>query len=262
MNLESGKGALNGRVSLITGGGTGIGRGIALAFAREGAAVAITGRRKEPLDEVVNQITAMGAKAIAIIGDVISAEHCQRMVTDCAQRLGALHILVNNAGVARFGALEQTSDEDIENMLNVNLRGVVYMSKYALPELQNHSTGAGACILNIGTSAALTPVKNFSVYTASKGALSEFTQCLALDVAEHRVRVNCIHPGVVETPIFETMMPKAAVKSAMSTFAKQTPLGRVGTPDDIAEAALYLCSQKAEWITGASLTVDGGISLT
>ncbi len=262
MARETNKGVLNGAVALITGGGTGIGRGIALAFAREGAAIAVTGRRKEPLDALVEEIKAAGGRATAICGDVSKSEDCQAMIQECAMRLGGLTILVNNAGIARFGALDQTSDEDITSMIDINLRGVMFMSKYAIPELAKQSALSHPCILTIGTSAALTPVKNFSVYSAAKAALLQFTQCLALELAEHRVRVNCINPGVVETPIFETMMPAAAVKNALQDFNAKTPLGRVGQPADIAAAAVFLCSSHAAWITGASLTVDGGISLT
>jgi len=258
---EESRTLFQGRVVLITGAGTGIGRGMALAFAREGASIALAGRRKEPLEATAAEIQKLGAKAAVIKTDVSNAADCQTLALECVLRLGDLHILINNAGNATFGALDQTADEDISSMLDVNLRGVMLMSKYAIPELIKHRDGS-ASILNIGTSAALTVVKNFSVYSSVKAALIHFTNCMALELAEHRVRVNCINPGVVETPIFETMMPAASIPAAMANFASQTPLGRVGQPQDIADAALFLCSRKASWITGASLTVDGGISLT
>ena len=256
------RGLLQGTVALVTGGGTGIGRGIALNFARAGAAVAVTGRRKEPLDAVVAEIIAGGGKAGALQGDVSKQEDCHNMVFECIMRFGGLHILVNNAGIARFGALDQTSDEDIAAMLQINLLGVMLMTKYAVPDLIKFNRARNACILNIGTSAALRPVKNFSVYSATKAALMSFTQCMALELGEHRVRVNCINPGVVETPIFSTMMPSAMLGAAMAKFAAQTPLGRVGQPSDIADAAQFLCGPQAAWITGAILSVDGGISLS
>jgi NAD(P)-dependent dehydrogenase (short-subunit alcohol dehydrogenase family) len=261
MATTSGKGLYKDLAAVVTGGGTGIGKGIALAFAREGASVAITGRRRDPLDATVAEITKAGGKAVAVTGDVSKPEDCHRIVTEAMMHFRNVHILVNNAGIARFGTLDQTSDEDILAMVNINLTAAMLMTKYASPELVKHKTAGTACILNIGTSAVLNAVKSFSVYSAAKAGLAQFTRCAALDLANEHVRVNCIHPGVVETPIFETMMPASRVKGALESFAGQTPLGRVGQPADIADAALFLCGPKAAWITGAVLTVDGGISL-
>jgi 3-oxoacyl-[acyl-carrier protein] reductase len=254
-------GALKDTVAFITGGGTGIGRGIAVAFARAGAQVAVCGRRKDKLDETVAEVVKAGGKGVALAGNIAKPDDCHSMVLDCTVKLGGMHVLVNNAGIARFGALDQTSDEDIIDMIDINLRGAMLMTKYAIPELMKKSTSGKSSVLNIGTSAALNAVKNFSVYSAAKAGLIHFTRCMAVELAEHKIRVNCINPGVVETPIFDTMMPSAAVKSAMENFAKQTPLGRIGSTADIADAALFLTSPQAAWITGALLTVDGGISL-
>lgn len=262
MSNGGAKGVLEGTVALITGGGTGIGRGMALAFAREGAAVAVAGRRKEPLDAVVREIEEAGGRAAAITGDVSRPEDCNNIVLESVMRFRYLHILVNNAGAAQFGALDQTSDEDIAHQLDVNLRGVMLMSKCAVSELAKHKECGRAAILNIGSSAGLAAVKNCAAYAAAKAGVVHLTRCLALELADARVRVNCINPGAVQTPIYEAMMPPAAVKLAMKKFASQTPLGRVGQPEDIAAAAVFLCSPRASWITGAVLAVDGGISLT
>ena len=248
-------------IAFITGGGTGIGRGLALAFARAGSTVAVCGRRKDKLDETVAEIQKAGGKAAAFAGDVSKAEGCCQMALDCVVKLGGIDILVNNAGIARFGALDQTPDEDIDAMIDINLRGAVLMTKYAIPELTKRGASGRCSILNIGTSAALSAVKNFAGYSATKAALLHFTRCMAAELAENRVRVNCINPGVVDTPIFGTMMPSAAVKGALDNFAKQTPLGRIGQPADIADAAVFLSSPQAAWITGAMLTIDGGMSL-
>jgi NAD(P)-dependent dehydrogenase (short-subunit alcohol dehydrogenase family) len=257
---SAGHGQLKGLTALITGGGTGIGRGIALLFAREGAAVAVAGRRREPLDALVAEIESAGGQALAATGDVSKPEDCQQIVMAAVTRFQSLNILVNNAGIARFGAVDLMSDGDIRSQVEINLIGPMLMTRYAIPELVK-SKARGAAILNIGTSAVNSVVKNFAVYSAAKAGLVHFTRCMALDMADERVRVNCINPGVVETPIFETMMPASRIKGMMDDFAKQTPLGRVGKPEDIAEAALFLCSPRSSWVTGSVLTVDGGISL-
>jgi NAD(P)-dependent dehydrogenase (short-subunit alcohol dehydrogenase family) len=252
----------NGRVVLISGGGTGIGRGTALAFARANAVVAVCGRRLEPLQEVVSAITAAGGKAIALSADVTVPADCQRLIAETERQLGALHILVNNAGIARLGSLPNTSDSDIQQMLSTNLAGLMLLSKYAIPALAKHAKNGGASILNIASSVAHTPLKDFSVYSATKAAVVHFTRCLGLDLAPQKIRVNCICPGVVETPIFASMLPKAAVGRAMKMYADATPLGRVGQPEDIGRTAVFLSAPEAEWITGAVVTVDGGIGLT
>lgn len=259
--MPSSSGSLKDTVTFITGGGTGIGRGLALAFARAGSNVAICGRRKDKLEETVAEIVKAGGKAIGVAGNVAKPDDCHSMILECTLKLGGVHILINNAGIARFGALDQSPDEDIAAMIDINLKGVMLMTKYALPELMKNAPSGKCSILNIGTSAALNAIKNFSVYSSAKAGMIHFTRCMAIELAEHKIRVNCINPGVVETPIFDTMMPAAAVKAAMENFTKQTPLGRVGQPADIAEAALYLCSPQAQWVTGSLLTVDGGISL-
>lgn len=253
---------LAGRTVLISGGGTGIGKGIALAFAKAGAAVALCGRRAEPLEAAAAEIKKLGGQAVAIIADVTKAEDCRRVVAETLQKLGSLHTLVNNAGIARHGALADTSDADIASILDTNVKGVMLLTKYAIPELAKHvGTKTDASVLIIASSVVNKPINNFSVYSAAKAAVVHFARCMALDLSPQRIRVNCINPGVVETPIFGTMMPSAAVDQAMEMYAKATPLGRVGQPDDIAQAALYLSNPHSNWVTGAVLTVDGGIGL-
>lgn len=264
MSDTNGKDALVGSLAgfsvLITGGGTGIGRGIALEFATQGADVAITGRRKEPLESVAAEIRKLGRKCVTIAGDVGKPSDAARMVRETVGALGALHILVNNAGIGRFGPLEKVSDDDIAAMINVNLTGLLYVTKAAIPELIKHK--GRAAIVNVASSVADKPIKHFSVYSATKAGVVHATRCIALDLAEHRVRVNCVNPGVVETPIFATMMPADAVPAAMDQYKQMTPLGRVGQPRDIASAVVYLSRPESDWITGAVLTVDGGIALT
>jgi len=260
MSDGNGKGGLAGLNALITGGGTGIGKGIALEFAAQGADVALTGRRKEPLEEVAAEIRKLGRKCVTIAGDVGKPADAARMVRETVAALGSLQVLVNNAGIARFGPLDKTSDDDIAGMVNVNLTGLLYVTKAAIPELIKH--GGRAAIVNIASSVAEKPVKYFGVYSATKAAVVHASRCLALDLAEQRVRVNCVNPGVVETPIFGTTMSPEEVEKAMKQYAQMTPLGRVGQPRDIASAVLFLARPGSDWITGAVVTVDGGIALT
>ena len=252
----------NGSVVLISGGGTGIGRGMALAFARANAKVAICGRRIEPLNEVVSEMLKLGGQSVALKADVTTPADCQRVVAETTAKFGGLNILVNNAGIARYGPLTETADADIDQMLSINVAGAALLSKYAIPALALNKDKGGASILNIASSVANKPLKDFAVYSATKAAVVHFTKCLASELAPQKIRVNCINPGVVETPIFGTMMPKDAVDQAMENYAKLTPLGRVGQPEDIARAAIFLSAPEAEWITGAVMTVDGGVALT
>jgi 3-oxoacyl-[acyl-carrier protein] reductase len=256
MNERNGKGGLAGLNALITGGGTGIGKGIALEFAAQGADIAITGRRIEPLEEVAAEIRKIGRKCVTIAGDVGKAADAARMVRETVGGLGGLQILVNNAGIARFGPLDQTPDEDIAAMVNANLIGLLNVTKAAIPELVKH--GGRASIVNIASSVADKPVKYFSVYSATKAAVVHASRCLALDLAEQRVRVNCVNPG----PNFGTTMTPEAADEALKQYAQMTPLGRVGQPRDIASAALFLARPDNDWMTGAVLIIDGGIALT
>ncbi|MCZ7648023.1 MAG: SDR family oxidoreductase [Planctomycetota bacterium] len=254
--------ALQGRAALISGGGTGIGFGIARAFAREGAMVALTGRRMEKLQEAVAALKAQGARALAVAGDVSRPEDCRRMVAETVKSFGALHVLVNNAGIARFGKLEETSDEDLAAIVDVNLKGPMYLSKAALAELKKQGASGGACILNVSSAVTSLAVRGFAVYSAAKAGLDHLTRCLALDSAADGVRVNAILPGMVETPIFAASLgSEAAAKEMLKHGGARHPLGRIGQPEDIAEMAVLLCSAASSWTTGAVVPVDGGIGL-
>jgi NAD(P)-dependent dehydrogenase (short-subunit alcohol dehydrogenase family) len=250
------------KVALVTGGGSGIGKRIAQRFAEAGAAVFLVGRRQAPIEEAAEALRGAGSRAGCAAGDVSRREDCERAVKQAVEQFGALHVLVNCAGVGWFGTLEDTSDERIGVTLDVDLKGPMLLTRAALAQLRRHKDSGGAAILNVSSSVTLHVVRKFAVYSAAKAGLDQLTRCLALDLAPDRIRVNAICPGIVQTPIFETMIPKAAVPRALAAFAAQHPLGRIGQPEDIAAAALFLCSPAAAWITGAVLPVDGGLSLT
>ena len=253
MNDPTSSFRLDGRVALITGGGTGIGRGIAEAFLGAGGRVVLAGRREEPLNEAA---AAFGADAAVVAGDVTLAEDRKRIVDTTLETFGRLDTLVNNAGAVTSQPLEEMDEETWDRLLRVNLTAVAMLSKEALPALRRER----GSILNISTGASLHPVPGYSVYGASKAALNYMSQVLAMEAAPD-VRVNVICPGGVDTPLFETFVPPEDIPGVLDRFREMTPLGRVGTPSDIASAALYLSSPAADWVTGSVLTVDGGMNL-
>lgn len=246
---------------LVTGGGSGIGLAIAKTLAGAGAAVAISGRRKETLTAAVKALEAAGGKALAVSGDVTDPEDAQRMVDATVDAFGGLQVLVNNAGIARGGSLADATPELVHAVIDIDLKGPIFVTRAALPHLREHKDGDGAAVINISSSVTFSATPNFSVYSAAKAGLEMLTRCWALDHAPDRIRCNAISPGVVETPIFETMMPAAAAARALDQFAKATPLGRVGQPTDIAELALFLADPRSHWMTGAIIPLDGGLSL-
>ncbi|MEM9293136.1 MAG: SDR family oxidoreductase [Acidobacteriota bacterium] len=253
---------LAGRRALVTGGSSGIGEGIARALLQAGARVAITGRRQEQLERAAESLRAAATNGhenpvIALQGDVAQPEAAARVVAEAAEALGGLDVLVNNAGIARGGPVEAMSEEDVHAVVDIDLKGPIWITRAALPHLAEAGSSA---IINISSSVTFQAPPNFSVYTAAKAGLEALTRCWALDFAKQGVRVNAISPGVVDTPIFETMMPADQVRGALDHFATNTPLGRVGRPTDVAALTVFFASPAAAWITGAIVPVDGGLS--
>lgn len=240
---------LEGKRVLITGGGTGIGAGIARAFAAEGAKVTVSGRREGPIKSVAAEI---GGHYVA--GDVSLRADAERMVAGAVEAHGALDVLVNNAGVARYLPLAETGEDVLALHLDVNVKGPYFMAQAALPHLKERRGN----IVNISTNVSVMGLPAASAYGASKGAVNALTLHLAAELAPVGVRVNCVCPGVVETPVFETMMPKDQVPGRLKELAAVHPLGRIGQPSDVAGAVLYLASDEAVWVTGTIFMVDGG----
>jgi NAD(P)-dependent dehydrogenase (short-subunit alcohol dehydrogenase family) len=260
--LDAGEGKnvtrLEGLTALITGGGTGMGRAIALAFAREGAKVAVAGRRVDKLQDVVREIEAAGGEALAVACDVSRGADAERAVRLTVERFGQLNILANNAGVLSVSTVEGIQEEDWDRLVATNLKGPYLMSRAALPEFRKAGSGS---IVNIGSVLGLVAMKNRAAYCASKGGVTMLTKAMALDHAHEGVRVNCICPSIVETELvrglFEAGPEGAAAKSAR---VATIPLGRIGQPEDVAEMAVYLASKEASWVTGVAIPLDGGLS--
>ena len=244
---------LSGKIALVTGASRGIGKAIAREFSENGATVVISGKDKTRLDSAAREL-----KAFAIQADIKKESDVQNLINKTVEKFGRLDVLVNNAGVfPKIKLLHEISDSEWRDVLDVNLTGPFYVTKYAIPHLQKN----GGSIINIASSAGLKAYENFNAdsYSASKAALILLTKCWALEYAKSKIRVNCICPGVVETDMTSEFLSSPAMRDMMN-FAY--PIGRFGTVDDVAKAALYFASdQDSSWVTGAILPLDGGESL-
>jgi NAD(P)-dependent dehydrogenase (short-subunit alcohol dehydrogenase family) len=249
---------LSGKAALITGGGAGIGRAIALAFAREGASVAVAGRRLEKLKAVAGEIEKQGGAAMALECDVTRAKDAERAVHESAKKFGKLNVLVNNAGTLSVSTVDSISEEDWDRVMTVNVKGPFLMSRAALKEFRKAGGGA---IVNIGSVLGLVAMKDRAAYCASKGGVTMLTKAMALDHAHENVRVNCICPSIVETELVKGLFDNSEQgqrlrKSRIGTI----PLGRFGKPVDVAELAVFLASEESSWLTGTAIPLDGGLT--
>jgi 3-oxoacyl-[acyl-carrier protein] reductase len=244
---------LSNKVAIVTGASKGIGAAIARHLAEAGAAVVVNyASSKEGADRVVADITRRGGRAIAVQANVAKQEEIDRLFAETKKAFGRLDILVNNAGIYEWTPLEEVTEETFHRHFNLNVLGVLLASKAAL----KHFDPAGGSIVNISSVASTQALANASVYSATKAAVDAVTRALAKELGPRNIRVNAINPGTVETE---------GVRAAgfdTSDFRKQveaqTPLGRIGQPQDIAPAAVFLASSEAGWITGETLVVSGG----
>jgi NAD(P)-dependent dehydrogenase (short-subunit alcohol dehydrogenase family) len=249
---------LAGKVAFITGGGTGIGRACATLFAREGAQLALVGRRREPLEAVASEITSAGGSALPYPADVVQAQEVESAIQATIQRFGGLDVVVNNAGMLLAATAEQTSQEDWNRILAVNLTAVFLVSRTALPAMRKRGGGS---IVNIGSVLGLVGMRQRAAYTAAKGGVTMLTKAMALDHAAEGIRVNCICPAIVETELVRQVLeatpdPEATRRSRIA----QIPLGRLGQPEDVAQLALFLASDESSWLTGTAIPLDGGLT--
>ena len=246
---------LKDKVALVTGGGTGIGRAIALAFGLEGAVVTVTGRREPPLRAVADAIAAAGGRARAVAGDVTRAADLERLVRVVLDTFGRLDVLVNNAGAIVGRAPDgETSDEAWSRTLEANLTSVFLCSKTALPSLVR-SRGV---IVNIASVAGLKGTPSLAAYGVAKAGVVNLTKSMALDYAHDGVRVNAVCPAYVQTDLNREYLESLKPSGAYAALVARHPLG-LGRPEDVAWAAVYLASDEARWVTGVALPVDGGI---
>lgn len=242
---------LAGKVAIITGGGSGIGKAIAQAFVREGAKVVIAGRDSKKLELAAAEI---GGGCLAVSADVSDASDVQKLVDAALGRFQRINVLVNNAAVLLPGTAESLSEEDFDQTFNINVRGLWLLSRAVLPQMR---ASGGGSIINIASVLSLVGARNRVAYAASKGAVMAMTKAMALDHAGENIRVNCICPGIVET---EMVARFSTDENARKQRIAMHPMGRFGQPEEIASAAVFLASDDSGWTTGSVITVDGGYS--
>jgi NAD(P)-dependent dehydrogenase (short-subunit alcohol dehydrogenase family) len=247
---------LKGKVALITGGASGIGRATAMLFVREGAAVAIADLDEAKGESVVQKIRDAGGQAIFVHCNVSQAVDCQRAVRLTVDEWSGLDILFNNAGIIRRATVLETSEEEWDWVMAVNVKSIFLMSKYAIPIMEK---AGGGVIINTGSGWGLVGGADAASYCASKGAVVNMTRAMAIDHGRQKIRVNCICPGDTDTDMLQNEARQLGIPATeFMAEAAARPLGRVGTPEDIAQAALYLASDAASFVTGTVLVVDGG----
>jgi len=247
---------LEGKKALITGGASGIGRATALLLARQGAAVAIADLNEADGEAVVQHIQQEGGRAIFVLCNVSQAADCRRAVQLTVDELGGLDILFNNAGIIRRTDVLDTTEEEWDRVMAVNVKSIFLMSKYAVPFMERAGGGA---IVNTGSGWGLVGGRDAVSYCASKGAVVNMTRAMALDHGGQNIRVNCICPGDTDTGMLRHEAQQLGASEAeFLADATDRPLRRVGTPEEIAQAVLYLVSDAASFVTGATLVVDGG----
>jgi NAD(P)-dependent dehydrogenase (short-subunit alcohol dehydrogenase family) len=245
---------LEGKVAFVTGFGSGLGQAIAVLFAKEGAAVAGTSTTEAKGRDTVAVIEKIGGKALFRPGHVSNSAQMKALIEETVKQFGGLDLLVNSAGVRTNGSITEITEEQWDRTIDVNLKGVFVVSRLAIPEMIKRG---GGVIINIGARSGMAGQAGRAAYCASKGGMVTLTEAMAMDHASQKIRVNCICPGPTRTPMVDTSTPEK-----LARYKTRVPVGRIGEPEDIAYAALYLASDDASMITAAILPVDGGMRLT
>ncbi len=243
---------LQNKVAIITGAGSGIGRAIALAFADQGAKTVIADLSEQGGKQTVDQITKNNGEAVFVKTDVSKSADIKNMLKTCLDKFGKIDILVNNAGIVKFSKLHEVSEQDWDAVLDVNLKGIFLSSKAVIPEMLKQGKGK---IVNIASIAGLVGFEEVGPYCASKGGMIALSREMALEYAPKKININCIAPGIIKTAMTKDMLDDPETKKGLEAA---TLYPRLGEPEDIAQAAVYLASEESDFVNGEVLVVDGG----
>lgn len=244
---------LDGKVALVTGGSSGIGKATALVFAQAGAKVVIAGRRTAEGEQAVHEICEIGGDAIFVKTDVSKAKEVEALINKTVDIYGRLDCAFNNAGASKMCSLIDSSEEDWDYTINTNLKGTWLSLKYEIAQMLKQGSGV---IVNMASVAGVTGIENTSIYSASKGGIIALTKAIAIEYAKSGIRINAVSPAVIQTLILEKILPGSQLDRFIADHPH--PIGRLGTPDEVGEAVKWLCSDKASFITGHNLMIDGG----
>ncbi len=243
---------LKNKVAIVTGARRGIGEEVALRLAKDGAKVVVTDISKEDCEKVVKKIEKLGAKGLALKLDVTDEENIKEVIKTVKSKFGRIDILVNNAGIFEQEELDKMDTEKIDRVLGINLRGMILCTKHVIPEMKKQKYGK---IVSTSSIAGFVGFALSSIYCATKGAIVNMTKELALELGKYKINVNSVAPGVIETDMTKGMLSDKKVKAGL---LMSIPYGRVGQPEDIANAVAFLASDESEYITGHTIVVDGG----
>ncbi len=247
---------LQGRAALVTGGASGIGRATALELAHAGASVLVMDLDEQGGEEIVSDISREGRESRLVVADVSRDADCRSAVATCLSEFGRLDILCNSAGVICRSTVVELTEEDWDRTMAINVKSIFLMSKYAVPVMIGQG---GGVIVNIGSGWGLAGGRRAAAYCASKGAVIQLTKAMALDHGDRNIRVNCVCPGDTDTPMLRAEAQQVGEPlDRFLSHAAARPLGRIGRPEDVAAAVLYLASDAAAFVTGTTLVVDGG----
>ena len=249
-----------GKVAIVTGGALGIGRATARRLAQDGASVVVCGDREEQDEQAAEELRGEKLEVRGLRADVTSSADMGRLVAFTTNVYGRVDVLVNSAGVQRYGTVVQTEEDVWDEVLNVNLKGIYLASRHAIPEMRKRGGGA---IVNLSSVQAFASQKGVAAYTASKGGVNALTRAMALDHAQENIRANAVCPGSVDTPMLrwaaDLLKGNKSTEETLKDWGKAHPLGRVATPEEVAEVIAFLASPRARFVTGSEYKVDGGL---